>query len=351
MKKLTILMLIVSTSGCAGLANAILDPKPEGCERGKGECRTMKDVEAAKKKKDFKALSHICMIKGKVTLHETRIAACHAGVAVLVQKGDVAELEKICRQWSDEPYKRWLDAKSTPTGTKRRSACRVLRELKSADGTKAFDEASCDNMIEVFRKYEKSLTDTAANLARAGSKLAKCGHWDHIIEELAYRGRNKSGKGYKLIVEMAKGGTDWEAQVLAYAKRKGGGQVFTTEYAYFFLSHFADYLVESGKTNCKPYIKVAARTPDIPFRALNWYFRKTNCTAAAQVIAKRLASDRADVREGACKSLGLLGSKRKHLKKVRLLARTDPYYRVQGLNKVYDVRNACAAAANKLALK
>ena len=358
--KLLILGLSLSLGGCAELLAGFTGTSttPKGCKAG-GECRTVEEVKVARKNNDFKALSEICLTKTSGTKTATKDAACIAAAEVLAEKGDVAKLQEICDgQKHKHKYQDWR---------KRFKACEAAGAAKSNESVKAIEEATCETLIQTFTEHKSKLTKRVlgddkrrANLHKAGAKMAKCGHWDFIIEEMAHWGQNKSGMGYALITAMAGDGTDWPAQFLAHAKRKGG-KPFAFEHAFFFLSHYFDYLVDSGKTDCKPYIAVAANVPDKPFGPFNWYFRKTGCKAAASVIAKRLGADYPKARSGACESLGLLGNKKAHLALVERLAKTDPFFWLKKKDdegrllaqpiKIYDVRNECALAANKLATK
>ena len=341
----------ISLGGCAGLLSAI---GGDGATSGK----TMEDVEAAKG--NFQVLSDTCLGKDGTKNIKVLDAACLAATDALKEKGDVATLTEICEgQKRESPYWSWRQ---------RDAACKAKGLAMAGAAGKGLDTATCETIEGFWKANYKALTDehslgdeaAKANFVKGGKKLAECGKWDYVIEQMAHWGQNDKGMGYHLIEAMGTSGTDWEKQVIAYADRKGS-QVFTFEHANYFLSHLVDYLVNHEKMNCKPYIAIAEKTPDAAFGPFNWYFRKTMCDEAAEIISKRLTSDSHKLRGGACTSLGLLGTKKKHLKKLSLLAKKDAYYWLKEKDsegrtlippvKVYDVRTQCAEAANKLELK
>lgn len=320
------------------------------------------EIHAAREKKDVQALTDICTLKREPSTSQDRTEACNFAMDLMIEKNDVAAITEICDNHDKgEKYHGWRNAGRS---------CDFIRNQAGDASLADLRKAGCDEIIGAFGEARDhigsgALTDQRSvegDFVSTGSKMAKCGHWDFLIEEMAHWGQDKKGLGYALIAALASNGVDWRAQFLAYVERKSSGELFTGKQGQFFLRHYTDYLVDRGQVGgCEAYVPVADRVPDASFGPLNWYFRKSGCKAAADVIARRLSSDQHETREGACTSLGLLGTSAKHLSKVKLLAGNDPYYWLKKEDdkgralippvKVYDVRDACAAAANKLTLR
>lgn len=341
---------LATSAGCSALLGGrpIVNNKPK--KYGSNE------MNEAKRDKDLKTLEDMCMLRVDVSGPTPRRKACEAANELLTEREEYAKLAEICQLSNKgEKYEKWADRRKACEVSNERQGGEVIAELKKADCgkvTAAFDKAR-SAVSNLDKERRKDL------LVRVAKKLVKCNHWAFYIEKVAHWGANKKGAGYATIAALAADGVDWEKQFFAYVKSKGNGELFTGKEGQYFLGHFTDYLVDNGKTRrCADYVPVADRVPDASFGPLNWFFRKAKCKRAVAVIAKRLKSDRPKTRAGACRSLGLLGSRRKHKRRLVQLAKTDPYYWLKKKDergrvfvrpiKVYDVRDACAAAANKL---
>ncbi len=265
----------------------------------------------------------------------------------VAKAGDLQQLHKIC----------WGKAAGdvqTACDEQRRVALETFKR-----------EATCDNVVEVWRKYEEYLTDdfrygekqASKNVSVAGVKLASCGKTDFVFEKLVHRGSAK-GSGEQLLFAMDAAGIDVEAKLLEYMKAHKSS-LFTFEHAGHALDHLTTYLHTKRKfERCTEYFPYAKVLDDKNFGAFNWFFRKANCKGAEKLAAKRLTSDRASTRSGACMTLGQLGNK-SHLRKVNILAKTDPYMKVEKKARdgrlweveTWPVRQSCKAAAGKIQLR
>jgi len=315
---------------------------------------------AAKKAGDVQTLSDACRLKLKPATSSVRSKSCRTAMDILIANNDLKTLGDICNlKGKGEAYEKW---------TYRETACAKVRKDAGAKDLEALEAADCGGMIAAWETARKALAaEASANkgqskerFARLGKKMAKCGHWDFLVEKVTHWGSNESGMGYAAIKAIGDDGADWEQQFFAYVKRKGDGPLFEGKPGVYFLGHYVDYLKNHGKmAKCNTdYIPVADRVGDTSFGPFSWYFRTTKCKKAAKIVAKRLKSDRHQNRIGACKTLGVIGSKRKHRKSLANLGKTDPYFWLKKKDrdgnllitpiKMYDVRTVCMQAANKL---
>jgi len=313
------------------------------------------ELAAAKQQQDVPLLSDMCTMQVTVSGPSVRMQACDTAIEILVANKDGQTLADICNLKNPgEKYEKW--------GSRGR-ACGYTMDNAAEDEVKALEAADCDTIKDAFTKASTGLAKRPnEDFVAVGRKLASCKYWPFIIEKAAHWGQDKKGPGYALIAALADDGVDWEETFFAYVAQAGSGPLFSDTYGRYFLDHYTEFLVDNNKVGrCKDYIPVAARVDDTSFGPLNWYFRKSNCTAAADTIATRLASDRVKTRIGACESLGLLGTKKKHGGKVEVIAKNDPFYSLLSEDgqgriydpplKIYEVRDACAAALNKLSVK
>ena len=323
--------LSVLGPGC-GVLNEIMGPT------GPTQA-TQADVDAAVAAKELAKLEQICW--GKTTnLPDVMRPACKHGVALLKEQGNYDRLKAICSQ-TDNPEWRG-DAKD--------DACDAVREQNVASLLKA----SCDELPATFEANSSVLNSDVKLFTKMGVRFAECGRWNYIIEKLMHLGES-GGPGEVMTRAVLEKYPQFENKVLAWMKAHMDNP-HSFKFARRAFDHYMGALIQLHRTKkCRAYYAYADKLPGRFFGSFNWYFRKAKCKGAEKLAVKRLASDRASTRQGACKTVALLGSKRKYLKKLKLLAKHDPFFILHEDTippwKEYAVRDTCAKAANQLSLK
>jgi len=189
---------------------------------------------------------------------------------------------------------------------------------------------------------------------KLGLRFAECGQWNYIIEKLMHWGES-GGHGEVMTRAVLEKHPEFEDKVLAWMKAHMDNP-HSFKFARRAFDHYAGALIELHRTKkCKAYFPYADNLPGRFFGSFNWYFREAKCKGAEKLAAKRLSSEYPAARGGACRTLAVLGSKHKYLKKLKMLANHDPYYSIHKDTipawKEYTVRDTCAKAANQLSLK
>lgn len=343
------LLAPLALTGCATLQKLGLDV-------GASSNRTYNsnDMNDARKKGDTKLLSAMCMqtVKAKVSVHE----ACNHAMDLFIEQNDHATLAEICTLKNPgEKYEKWF------TRTK---ACNHTQNHKGSQDIQVLLDADCATLESAFDdaagalgglKSQREANDAFKAVAK---KAVECKKITWMIERVNHWGSTSKEMGYASIEAAAQAGVEWEETFFKYVAAQGQGELLGGREGQYFLTHYLTYLIDNGMTKrCEDYIPVAERVEDSSFGPINWYFRETNCKAAADVIAKRMTSPNHRTRRFACKSLGHLGAK-KHKRQITRLANNDPYFWLKEKDekgnlylqpiKVYDVRDECAAAANRL---
>ncbi len=307
-------------------------------------------VARAKRARHWKVLEVTCMKARSVRVAD---AACRAAVDLYRETHNLKKLKAICQgQSTRSPYYHWRH---------RNQACKAVSAAGASAGLSAFSGATCQNAVAMFEKHKQGLVSAyslskaqkQANFDAVALKLAKCGQWDYIFEKLMHWG-GSHGQGRKMLDALHRAGFKLEKLMFAYMKRHRR-RLFDFKHAGYALDHWTGYLYDRRMfRNCRKWVKWAYKIPDKVWGNINWFLRNAKCRGAARVAIKRLRSNNARVRKGACVTLGVLG-RRRHLRKVRILARTDGYYKWvrRGWRKyrVYPVRDACKAAAGKIQLR
>jgi len=351
---LAVLGLLASVSvvgtGCAVL-NSVMG--------GSGSDKvTQADVDAAVAAKDATKLQQICSGKTQRPVKNQYVSqsACEEEIKLRIEEKNYARLKEICEtnntgEWRGDPATRM-------------KACDAGQDRSVSEAREAVLAASCSDLPTTFAAKKNKLFQFGGKsnamregrelFVKLGLKAAECQKWDFIIEQLMHWGE-AGGYGEVVTRTMFEKIPDFEDKVLAYmsAHMSDAGAFEHSDYAF---DHYVTILDERHMfKNCKKYFPYAAKVPDRTWQMFNWYFRQAKCKGAEKLAVKRLGSDRASTRQGACKTIALLGNKRKHLKLLKRLATSDPFYVLHKDTipawKEYKVRDTCAKAANQLSFK
>jgi hypothetical protein len=307
---------------------------------------TMEEVKAAEQKGDLTILLDVASGKTKTdkNLTKTREEAGNAVVRIAKQKNDLELLARACR---GRPTLRMVRSQ-------REEACSLMRQGKHSKASAEL-AGDCTNLKAVYEKHHSSADD--AFFYKTGIRAAECKMWDYIWTDLAWYGkpsRSSYGgtakkRGLVLMGRLEKAGHDPVKALLAYLEQNKSNP-FGYDHGESAVENVVKYMVEANKAgNCERFIPFAKNSKEKPQSEWIWFFGETKCKAAAPLAALQLMSERASVRMWACKALGKIGAKRQ-LPKVKTLASTDPAFRIVRLNKIWYVRDACRAAAGRIAM-
>jgi hypothetical protein len=267
---------------------------------------------------------------------------------------------KTEREIGDEKIDKALDARDFATLQKQCAGAIPVGEANKARAcamaamVEAEDTKDCDRSVAIF---EQGPTGASNYLVDISKKLAECDRYPAIFEGVM----PLSSDGGKLLVALEQAGKPVEAKFIEYAKGHGGAAFLPVEDAPHGLSNISQWLLAAGhKNECQVLATaVTGASEDLHYAALG-YFRDAPCkTEAVSVAAGLLTSETASHRLAACEVLGLLGDEAQS-KKLALLAETDAYSELQEeqagsgatyASRVYPVRDACRAAAGKIALR
>ena len=226
-------------------------------------------------------------------------------------------------------------------------------------GNEAIQNASCEELADAWETNKAAVTDSFyateegadQNFIAAGKRFAECKNWDYLFIKFIHWGDSK-GKGPQLINALVSDGVDMESEMLAFLK----GNAMDFEYAPTASMHYTNFLIENKKfSRCKEYIAPSRKMPDLSWEHFAFFFQESNCKAAGDSVKVRLSSERADMRIMACRTLAKIGS-RKHLSKMRSVAKSDPYYKEVSfvrndkiyIEKEYTVRDICTSSVQQL---
>jgi len=252
-------------------------------------------------------------------------------------KGDFEKLKTLCNTEIGSKQDQELVLKACP-------------EMRRVGMEKFRLEFACDKIAAGWETYQAVTDgkggdgeDAKANLGEAALAIHKCGHKDLLWEKLGPKGLN-------VVRALAAGAVDIEAEFLAYLEtHKDAPLAFDGSME--LANAVTTWLKDNAKVaRCKDFGPYVEKVSDPVFKNFSWFWRETACKGVAPVVVKRLASTDAEVREGACKTLGEIGTKAE-LKAVETIAKTDAANKVEGVNTIYYVRDACLAAHGKIKLR
>jgi len=226
-------------------------------------------------------------------------------------------------------------------------------------GNEAMKSSSCEELQNNWNLHSSAITDdyyatkegSIKNFVAAGQRFAECEKWDFLFTHLMHWG-GPNEHGPQLIATLAEDGVDIESKMLAFLKTSP----MNFEYSQTASQHYTDFLNQKKMfSNCSKYIRASTKMPGLAWEQFSYFFQQSNCKAAANSVKNRLSSELPEVRIMACRTLAKIGSRR-HLKKMRSVAKSDSYYKEIELikdgklylEKEYTVRDICAESAEQL---
>jgi hypothetical protein len=220
----------------------------------------------------------------------------------------------------------------------------------------AITKSPCDQVLKKYDYYTGKFGFKMASPPKMfyitmAARMAKCNLWDAIFEKIVPLGESEHGTGLVVLAKLSVNKNKKFKPLkhfMEYLKRHSD-HPFDFFNAQNAANHIVDWLYLM-KVKCKPFLKYIARMPDGPYKAFDWWIRETKCKSARPMVLKRLSSRNPDIRRRSCLTLGEIGTKR-DIKKLKILAQSDPAFRVKGLVKDYYVRDACQQAINRIRLR
>lgn len=297
----------------------------------------MSTVMAAESKGDFDYLGQVC--QREVNANHVTDKACTVWVNHLKKTKDVAALEKICTN------KR---KKSMPTHAFNAS-CREYKRLSGGNW-----DAKLANCASLPADYEKQMkkhkdTNTFPIHVAAAKSAFKCKNWNYLYGDLLNNrggGSNLQAWGVRILRKLDKEKIDIFAGLDAYIQANKAP--FGSKYGCQAVIHLTKWMIADKKYD-KPerflkYMKKLTRCGKAQFGI---YFHESKCKKADKFVYGLLKSADPKTKSQACRYLGDLGGK-KHLKRMRGIAKSDPTFVIKRKVKVYWVRDICKTAIEKI---
>ena len=295
-------------------------------------------VKAAIEKKDRAGLLKACF---KWPRRFQRLG-CQGVVDLAVQEGDSAALRDMCGKKGEYSKTgknkiRWNSSLDSIACQAHKAGGLVAMEKDVSSATCQTVVAICDRHASPMAKNSrpnKTAETRTRVVALAAVKLAKCGKWDYLIERIVPL-EGQSEKGKRALEAVAKGGFDVEKNVLGYMRRHKQN-LFKFRGASKAFEHYFDYLGSAGKhSRCGKYVPFADKmSPNDFFHFSLFSLQCGSCPGVVKIVGKRLLSSDVVDRLRACETLAKFGSK-KHLKKLKIVARTDPFFKIRKRVKIY----------------
>jgi hypothetical protein len=225
-------------------------------------------------------------------------------------------------------------------GSKRR-AC-DFAQIVDAEDTK-----DCTRVVDLYDKGP-SYNDRDFVVAM-GKQFARCDLADPLFERIAPWGRGG------ILEEVEKSGAPLESLFVKYASTHPGAKFLAGEKDGFASAHVFDWLIgQDHKGQCRLLATTVAGASDNVRRNAVVYFQENGCKEGVAFAIALLTSASASSRAVACTALGEIGDPG-IAGKLAVLGDTDGYAEVQEQGdyamRVYPVRDACRAAAGKIALR
>jgi hypothetical protein len=253
----------------------------------------------------------------------------------LLQKRDLPALEEKCRKGAVS-YSPYCEAASNLRYTlfEEQTDCAVLVPAIE----KGAGPFVADHFGAGYANYRVVATD----------KAISCNKPALIFSQLIWP-MNVGQPPKAAIDEGKKLGVDVNAVLLAWLAQTPGA--FDGEGSSLAVQGLARWLVTPGAPRCAavlPYTNTKKETARFEWFA---YFRETKCAEAIPQLSEALLSNETDTRISACNTLGEIGTS-SAAGRMQTLGSTDGVWRTsnQGV-KYYPVRDACLAAAGKIALR
>ena len=334
-----LLCITFSLGGCAAFASQFF---------GSGKL-TQNQVKPQVARKNMAALARMCRLQtaqGKrIDRYDPRAVkqACEEllNLALIQKKQPV--VKGIC-DWRKMGHRN-----PTLNGIYRdvsRKACKAQRKILATQWRSELN--GCKNYKTIYQTYSRAIVGKAQNKMRlaVAKQAAKCGDWTYIFEHML-RGRSK--RNYHRFAK--KGGLPMYNQVMRYLKTTRRPFEDKSVSRVDSLLSALGYIQDIGKaTRCRPFVKLAKQHNDWRLDAYLKFFADVGCKEGAGLAVRRLGSRNKYQRRQACGVLGSIGS-RKHVRKLKLIAMTDPAYRIRYARRDYFVRDACQRAITRIAMK
>jgi len=269
-------------------------------------------------------------------------------VSAANRRGDLGYLERVCSGQ--------LPIRQGQTFVKK-NACAFAKLHKETD---AALHGTCGDVVARFA----SITPPGRHyVTEMAVQFAKCDKYAELFEQIASWGSASAGEG--ILRKLAEQGLPIEAKFLDYARTHAGaaflhvgdlgGRLGTTR-GLTAIDNITSFLLDVGsKQHCSLISRaVVDASVEVRLGAFRYFSATNGCPEAIAVATGLLTSNLPSTRIAACQLLGHIG-KASVVPKLKILADSDGYSTVvvkDGVGvKVYPVRDACGAAAGKIALR
>ncbi len=233
-------------------------------------------------------------------------------------------------------------------------ACRNIAQYSR--GNWAAKLANCSTLATDYEtQMKKHRHGNSWPIHRTAAQSAiRCKNWNFFFDTLMIKRGGQKGTrtwGFRLLKHFAKSNVDVLAGLEIYLKTNRAP--FSVKYGCLAAVHLRTWLnfykkFKKANTFIK-YMKKSTMCARTQF-ARYFYYAKCKNRNAVKFFYNQLISKDPKAKATACRYLGDYG-KRKHFRRMRIIARTDATYRVRGLTRVYWVRDICKAAIGRIKLR
>jgi hypothetical protein len=298
------------------------------------------DVGAAIRNKNYAFLAQVC--RRKVNINYIAGNACRAWLDYLKDTKNGKKLLALCSE--------------NPSSIPRMShnlACRYAAKYKTTPTTPLI---ACNNIEKKYAEMYKNAGYGKGYYAyRTGVRSAvKCKNWNFLFNTLLISNSGSAGTrrhGFKALKYLDKHKIDVILGLVAYLKNNK--KPFSIKYGCNAAKNFTLWMQFYKKFDIAKdlvkYMKKVTKCAKTQFA--NYFFSAgVNSKKAISFFHDQLLSQDPKALSVACKYLSNYGSK-KHLRRLRIISKTNSAYKVRNFVKVYWVRDICKNAIGQIRLR
>jgi len=269
------------------------------------------------------------------------------------EKHDRAKIEipQLIKAEDDKTLEtKYCEGKNIWFGT-RQKACKGIIDIRMK---RLLAKSDCTHVIQ---EYKKARIDSDWRMFKpyfhgVGYRLAKCKKWDFIMKQFA--NNTLVDKTIHMFKDLEKKGIRVEPNVRRWIRAQK--KPFHYRHGWGALVTVGFYIIKKKNRRlkwryCRYFGRLAwrAKMPKVQ----KWYikyFGNARCTNARRYVTRQLSKRDPERRYLACQVLGQIGNS-SSLRKLRIIARTDPAsYTRRGYTNFY-VRRACRASIGRIKLR
>ena len=270
-------------------------------------------------------------------------------------------VDKACKAWVDH-YKDTKDVKmlSAICHGDRRIIPRDARsnacwaEEKYSAGNWGARLPTCETLAEDYKALRKkyAYSNRFPIYMAAAKKAIACKDWNYFWGDLLNNRGRKGGfqsSGFKVLKRLDKQNVAFLESLETYLKSNAAP--FSSRLGCNAVEAVTLYMVYKKLfENSHKYLKYMKKLTGCGKAKFGTYYRAARTKKAVPFFYKQLLSTDPNTKAAACLFLGDFGTKR-HIKRMRIIAQTDPTFKIQHRVKIYWVRDTCKGAIGRIRMR